>query len=691
MLRLAGLLERRSRVVLVIWLLVVAAAVPFALRQSEDLTGSGFDVPGSGSDEVRRAIESDFPGAGQAQLAVVVVRSDEVTVVPLRVDVGEDRAPDFASELRERLAVGEEHDGVVFHVVGLGAFIDATGDELEEDLAKAEVIGLPITFLILLVAFGSLAAASLPLVLAIASLTVTGALIFAISQSMDIYLFATNLATLVGLGVAIDYSLFILVRYREEIRAGYEPATARARALATSGLAVVFSGATVMASLAALWTVDNAALRSLALGAILVVAVAVLASTTLLLPLLRLLGARAWRPGKVISRVLARFRRPEGTESFWVTWTERVMRRPVLALLTGAGIMLALAWPALGLEIRSGILEQLPADNEARIGFERASEAVGPGATAQAQVLVAFPDDYAGSPDATEARALAVGEEIQRDPAVAAVAEPQLSSDGRAALIAVTPTEQGESEAAKAMVERLREVLPAAAGPDAEVQVGGVPAAQLDYENQISGAMWRILLFVMLVCYVVLVVLLRSLVVPLKAVLVNLLSVGAAYGVLVMVYQWGILGLDAPDHVDPTVPPIVLALVFGLSMDYEVFLLSRIRERYDATGDSRRSVAEGLASSAGPITSAAAIMVAVFLTFVAAGIPAIQMVGLGGAVAVTLDATIVRLVLVPATMTLLGDRNWWLPAWLEKRLPESFEQLPAGQAARARDSSSIRR
>ena len=202
--------------------------------------------------------------------------------------------------------------------------------------------------------------------------------------------------------------------------------------------------------------------------------------------------------------------------------------------------------------------------------------------------------------------------------------------------------------------------------------------------------MWRLVLLVLVVCYLVLVALLRSLVVPLKAIIVNLLSVGAAYGVLVVVFQWGwfdrVLGLDSPGHIDPTVPPIVLALVFGLSMDYEIFLLSRIRERFETTGDSRTSVAEGLASSAGPITSAAAIMVAVFAAFVATGVPAIQMMGLGAAVAVALDATLVRLVLVPAAMTLLGDRNWWLPGWLARRLPASFEQLPDGLDAEGRRS-----
>jgi len=429
--------------------------------------------------------------------------------------------------------------------------------------------------------------------------------------------------------------------------------------------------ATVIASLAAIWTIDSSALRSLALGAILVVAVSVLASTTLLLPLLRLLGRRAWEPGRLRSLV--------GTpsQSFWSSWTDRVTRRPILAVTLSTSLLLALALPALSLDMRSSVLGQLPRDHEARVGYERAAKVLGAGVVGQARVLLSLPDSER---PATATRAAELGRLLARDPAVASVEPALLSDDGRSALLFVTPAYASESPAAKAAVVRWRHDLPAAAGPDAEVAVGGEPAAQLDYENQVRGSMWRILLFVLLVCYAVLVFLLRSLVVPLKAVLVNLLSVAAAYGVIVIVFQWGwfdgLFGFESPGFVEPTVPPIVLALVFGLSMDYEVFLLSRVRERFEITGDSRRAVAEGLASSAATITSAAAIMVAVFASFIATGIPAIQAIALGGAVAIALDATLVRLVLVPSTMTLLGDRNWWLPEWLARRLPSSFERLP---------------
>ncbi len=548
-LRLARFLERRGRLVAVLWLVVVAVSVPLALRQSEDLTGSGFDVPGSGSDDVRRAVDRDFPDADQAQLAAVLVAqagarpaalttavgrletelagvpavsippgakelglrtaASGVVVVSLSTRTGDEQAADVASEVREALQVGEARDGVVAHVIGITAFVDATADVLEEDLASAEAIGLPVVLVILLVVFGSLAAACLPLALAIASVTVTGALIFAVSQVMDVYIVATNLASLVGVGVAVDYSLFILARYREEIHAGREPEAARARALATSGLAVMFSGATVIASLAAIWTIDSSALRSLALGAILVVAVSVLASTTLLLPLLRLFGRRAWEPGRLRSLVGA------PSQSFWSSWTDRVTRRPILAVAVSTSLLLALALPALSIDMRSSVLGQLPRDHEARVGFERAARMLGPGVVGQARVLLSLPD---AERPATATRAAELGRLLARDPAVASVAPAVQSDDGRSALLFVTPAYASESPAAKAAVVRWRHDLPAAAGPDAEVAVGGASAAQLDYENQVRGSMWRILLFVLLVCYAVLVFLLRSLVVPLKAV-----------------------------------------------------------------------------------------------------------------------------------------------------------------------------
>jgi uncharacterized membrane protein YdfJ with MMPL/SSD domain len=319
-------------------------------------------------------------------------------------------------------------------------------------------------------------------------------------------------------------------------------------------------------------------------------------------------------------------------------------------------VLLTLAAPALHFKSDNGALRQFPAGNETREGFEAAARITGPGALAPVQVVV---------PRRDAAAAVRIA---RADRETARLAAPVLSRDGTHALVVVTPRHDGESEQAKALVMRLRDDLPRGA------LVGGSSAGGLDYRDLVSGSMWKIALFVLGLSYVVLFALLRSVILPLKAVLMNLLSVGAAYGVLVAVFQWGWADAVLGTHVETgsiqtITPPLVLAVVFGLSMDYEVFLLSRIRERYDATGDTRRAVADGLRTSARTITSAALIMVAVFAVFVSTGVPSIKEIGLGCAVAIAVDATVVRLVLVPAAMELLGRWNWWLPAPLRRLMP----------------------
>jgi RND superfamily putative drug exporter len=702
MLRLDRLLRRRKRVVLLVWAVIVLAAVPFAARQSEHLSSGGFEVPGSQSAAVDAALGS-FPGVPRAELAAVLVPEPGATgeqlragvervagaagpidgvslpdaareqalaqaaqggtvVVPLRAETDEDGATDVAADLRERLDVsGGAVDGVATHFVGQGALWAAMQELSKEDLAKAESAGFPVVLLILLFVFGSLAAAALPLALGFVSVLVTGALIHVLSQSMEMSVFVTNMASMIGIGVAVDYSLFIVARYREEVGAGRAPDEARGIALATSGLAVLFSGLTVIISLAGLWMVDNTAIRSMALGAMLVVGVAVLTAITLLPALL---GRRVVARSRYfsLSWLLRRKARERTGPGFWQGWTDGVMKRPVLAVTVTTAILLALAAPVLGLSTGTGALDQFPADHEARQGFAAAAAQTGPGASSPVRVVVS---GEAGAADRVRAA-------MEREPGIAAVAEPVTSRDGSAVLISATPRDEGESDAAKATVDRLRDVLPAAAGAGVRVDVGGVTASQTDITGLVSGSMWKILLFLLGLSYLVLLVLLRSVVLPLKAVLMNLLSVGAAFGVLTVVFG----------TVDTLTPPLVLAVVFGLSMDYEVFLLSRIRERYEVTGDTRRAVAEGLAASARTITSAALIMVAVFGVFIAVGVPSIQQIGLGTAVAIALDATLVRLILVPAAMELLGDWNWYLPRPLARILPRADFEAVAPQAAR---------
>ena len=708
MLKLDVFLRRRKRLVLAAWAAILLAAVPFAARQSENLSSGGFGVPGSQSAAVDEALAA-FPGVQRAQLAAVLVpergaspgqlrvavervgaaagpiegvslapaargraleqaAAGGTVLLPLTAEVDEDDATAVAVDLRDELGVADgPREGVATHFVGQGALWAAMQDLSKEDLAKAESAGFPVVLLILLAVFGSFAAALLPLALGIGAVLLTGALIFGLSQSMEMSIFVTNMASMIGIGVAVDYSLFVLARYREEVRAGRSPEEARAVAMATSGLAVLFSGLTVIISLAGLWMLDNTAIRSMALGAMLVVAVAMLGATTLLPALIAQLGQRAYTRSRVfgaLGRLRPRRRTRTGgppPRGFWQRWTDAVTRRPAVAAIGAGAVLLMLAAPVLGMGTKNGALDQFPRDHEVVRGFEAAAKLGGAGSASPVQIVAEARDGGSAQRAAGRLRAALAGER-----GIAEVSAAVPSRDGTVLLLAQT-RDDPESAAAKATVERLRDALPAAAVDAVRVDVGGVTASQIDLDDLISGGMWKILVFLLGLSYLVLLVLLRSVVLPAKAVLMNLLSVGASFGVLTLVFG----------EVDTLTPPLVLAVVFGLSMDYEVFLLSRIRERYEATGDTRLAVAQGLAASARTITSAALIMVAVFAVFVATGVPSIQQIGLGTAVAIALDATLVRLILVPATMELLGRWNWYLPRPLARLLPRAdFEVMP---------------
>jgi uncharacterized membrane protein YdfJ with MMPL/SSD domain len=731
--RLAGFLGRRRRWVLAGWVLVLLLALPLASRQTEHLTGGGFDVPGSQSKAVSNALEGEFggeasgiavllrarPGAGPgeeraaigrvrravahtedvtlspavARRAAAQLRREGTAMLPLRSGLGSDELIDPASDLREALDPGTTQAGVTTYLAGQPTIWAGMQELSKKDLAQAEGSGFPIVALILLVVFGSLAAAALPLALGFVSVIVTGALIYFISLQMSTSVFVTNMASMIGIGVAIDYSLFILARYREERAAGRTPDDARAEALSTSGLAVAFSGLAVIVSLAGLWMVDNQALRSMALGAMTVVAVSILAATTLLPALIAMLGDRVL-PGGVVARVLRFFkytvlRRPRqtaargeavaptaaGGSAFWESWTRRVMARPWRAVVGVSAILLFLAVPVLSLTTGTQALNQFPKDSDVRVGNELASAQLG-GGTDPIQIVAGFDPGSGGA--AGKAAVAGFVRRLEATPGVAAVAPPTYAGDS--VLIQATPSAGSETDAAQALVERLRDpVVPSTAlARVATIDVGGETARSHDVRALIGGSMWKIILFVLALSFLVLMAMLRSLLLPLKAVLMNLLSIGAAFGVLVVIFQWGwfdsLLGFESQGALDTINVPLIFAVVFGLSMDYEVFLMSRIREHYMEHGDNERAVAEGLSTSARTISSAALIMTCVFSVFVLTGVPSIKELGLGCAVAIALDATLVRLILVPAAMKLLGDWNWWMPSWLDRLLPDfSFE------------------
>jgi len=740
MIRLASFLARRRRFVLAVWALVVLASLPLAARQTEHLTGGGFDVPGSQSKAVAEEMQGVFagrasgiavllrtePNASGAQRGAAVrrvgrevaavdgialqpaaahrgerqLRRNGSAVLPLSSAVSPDELIDPAVDLREGLDPGTAADGVTPYLAGQPTVWAGMQELSKEDLAKAEASGFPIVALILLIVFGSLAAAALPLTLGFVSVIVTGALIYFISLQMSTSVFVTNMASMIGIGVAVDYSLFILARYREERRDGRDCDAARSEALATSGLAVAFSGIAVIVSLAGLWMIDNQALRSMALGAMTVVAVSILTATTLLPALIGLLGDRVM-PGGIVARVLGfvkhrLLRRPrpavpghgseapsistsldlrrsggDGGTGFWDRWARRVMARPVLAATGSAAVLLLLASPVLSLESGTTALEQFPRDSDVRVGNELVSEQLGGGAD-PVQIVASF----AGEVD--RAAVFEFATELRKQPGVSSVAPPVYAGDS--ALIEATSTAASDSDAATALVDRLRDSFVPTSGlaAAASVDIGGETARTDDVRTQISGSFWKIVGFVLALSFLVLMVMLRSLLLPLKAVLMNLLSIGAAFGVLVAVFQWGwldsVLGFESLGALDTINVPLIFAIVFGLSMDYEVFLMSRIRERYLVHGDNERAVAEGLASSARTISSAALIMSSVFAVFVLTGVPSIKELGLGCAVAIALDATLVRLILVPAAMKLMGRWNWWMPSWLDRLLPRlSFE------------------
>ncbi|HEY8466370.1 MAG TPA: MMPL family transporter [Solirubrobacterales bacterium] len=731
---LAAFTGRHRRLVLVVWLALVAAAVPLAMRQTENLTGGGFEVPGTQSAAVERALQRDFgqragsdavgavlraePGASPEARAAAVDRlaaavadidtltldpaaaerakrelaRDGLTIVPIQASADTNEQIDAAVELREELAPGRAVDDVTPYLVGQPAAWAGLQELTREDLEEAELTGFPLVALILVSVFGSLAAAALPLALGFAAVIITGAVIYLLSLQMEMSVFVTNMASMIGIGVAVDYSLFVLARYREEIARGLDPDAARTEALSTSGLAVAFSGMAVIVSLAGIWMVDNQALRSMALGAIVVVAVAIVAAVVLLPAVIGLLGRRVEGRGLTDAvRRRLRLGRPARAAveraGFWYSWTARVMRRPWLSLACAAGVLLVLASPVLSLKTRAGALSEFPSDHDVRVGVELVREATGGGAD-PVRVVAEFGDEP-GAAQTASAELAELRERFAADPAVAAVGEWAPNEAGTRALLDVFPVQAADSDATLALVERARsEIVPASALAAGEaVNVGGESARIADVRDQISGSMGQILAFILGLSFVLLMLMLRSVLLPLKAVVMNLLSIGAAFGVLVAVFEWGWLdgfaGFESSGALDTINLPLIVAVVFGLSMDYEVFLLSRIRERHLIHGDNKRAVAEGLATSAPTISSAALIMTCVFAVFVLTGVPSIKELGVGLAIAIALDATLVRLVLVPATMQLMGRWNWWLPRWLDRILPDLGFESGEGPRDRA--------
>ncbi|MEL3945373.1 MMPL family transporter [Streptomyces sp. LNU-CPARS28] len=591
-----------------------------------------------------------------------------------------DALVDLGDRLRAELPLRIEMGGSLFY-----AFSDPGG-------GASELIGLLAAAAILFLAFGSLVAAALPIGMAVFGLTVGVATMTVLAGVTEVPTFAPVLGSMVGLGVGIDYALFVLARHREYLARGFDPHEAAGRAVATAGRPVVFAGGTVVVSILGMAVANVPFMTVGGLAVSIVVLTMVLASVTLLPAFLGAAGPRLARAGRALragwSGRLGRRRAPAAgaaPAAGWRRWIGHVSRHPVPYAVGAAGLLLTATLPVLSLRVGLPDDGSLPHSRTERRAYDLVAEGFGPGTNGPLVIAA----DPAGDPGVVD-RLVAT---VTADPGIASVAPARIDRPTGVATLVVFPTTSPQDKATADTLSRLRtEVLPAAIGHgQARAHVGGAAASLSDVGQRTSERLPVFVAAVLAMSFLLLMLVFRSILVPLKAVLLNLLSIGAAYGVMVAVFQWGwggaLIGLEATVPIVSFIPMFLFATLFGLSMDYEVFLLARVREEYVRTGDNGTAIVEGVAGTARIITSAALIMVAVFLSFAVTEDPSTKMFGLGLATAILIDATVVRMVLVPATMTLLGRANWWLPGWLDRLLPRGpvgADAETTGEAPRPR-------
>jgi putative drug exporter of the RND superfamily len=641
---------------------------------------------------VTEAARSAIAGAGGDALAAppityfdvagLISKDGRATIVSVPIVDTEIVTVDRLKEVQRELDT--PGDAFETFLAGPATLNADTSRVAEEDLASSERTGVLIALVVLLVVFGALIAALLPIAMAFMAIPIAlgGIALIAELSGVQFSLFTQNIAPMIGLAVGIDYSLFIIARYREERKKGFEPYDAISASGATASRAVFFSGLTVVLALMGMFIMPNTIFRSMAAGAMLVVLASIMASLTLLPALLGLLKDRVNWPRFTRRARMEGEHDPKG--GFWDRMTKTVMARPVVFLVASVLILGSLA--SLYFTIDKGTTSSaamLPDEVDSKQAFLILSEEFAAGGRSD-PVQVYIGGDVS-SPE-LQGAIRELEQAIAADPAFADQVEVTQSREGTAAVINAIPVGDPFGHATTDAVHRLRDqgIPPIFAGTGATVLVGGFPAIMADFFTQTDTYQPIVFAFVLGLSFLLLMVVFRSLVVPLKAVLMNLLSVGAAYGAIVLVFQkqssgfletihgWALDFFNAigfqfqeVESIEAWLPLLLFSILFGLSMDYHVFLLSRIREEYDKTGDNSEAVAYGLRTTAGIITGAAIIMVAVFTAFAAGRLAQLQQMGFGLAVAVFLDATIVRSILVPSSMKLLGDLNWYLPTWLE--------------------------
>jgi RND superfamily putative drug exporter len=740
LIRLARFSVRHRRMMVGFWLLLVIVLGAISNSVGPNFA-TQFELPKSESNDVRELLEANNPDRAGFSGQIVFTSPNGVTSDEIKSSMTE-----LFTQVAQipGVAVSSPFDSPgKINPAGTTAFatIDVTlrsqnelislGSEIQEigkkfslngvqieyggeifavfELPASELYGLLAAIIILVLAFGSVLAMGLPIGTALIGLGAGTSLVTIFSHVVGMPDFTTSLVAMIGLGVGIDYALFIVTRYREGLENGLSVEDAVVDAVNTSGRAVIFAGITVIISLLGLFLMGLAFARGLAIGAVVGVLLMIIASITLLPSLLAmvkhrvnvttraalvalvafvlfsliavikhsivifLVGLAITVGVTLVSLAIKPLRTPikhrvkKAKElTFWYRWSRFIQRRPWSAALSATAILLVLAAPLASIRLGFGDNGNAPTTTTVRKAFDMLADGFGPGFNGPLYITVQ--GDTASNPDALAAF---VGT-LQSTEGIAFAQSTPASADGSLSLVIAYPTTAPQDAATNDLVKFLRsDVIPQTG---VEAKVGGFTASGTDFATAIGSRMPYLFIGVLSLSFLLLMAVFRSVLVPLKAVIMNLLSIGAAYGVLVAVFQWGwgigLIGVGKAGPIESWAPMMLFAIVFGLSMDYEVFLLSRVKEEYDRTGDNASAVADGLTATARVITAAALIMVFVFGSFVLGYDRQLKLFGLGLSVAVFIDATIVRMVLVPATMELLGDRNWWIPAWMNRLLPK---------------------
>jgi uncharacterized membrane protein YdfJ with MMPL/SSD domain len=645
-----------------------------------------------------RAAAQAASAVGGARPGPVLAASPRVAYAQLNTPLDNAAASNEVGAIR---AATPSMAGVRTYLTGFPAINRDTRDIYSADLRRGELIAIPIAILVMAFIFGTLAGVAVPLAFAAVSIPSSLGAVWVFAHFMSMATYVENIVVLIGLAIAIDYSMLVVSRYREELARQGSAEEALVEAMRTAGRATLFSGATVAVGLALLVFMPLPFMRSMGVGGLLVPLFSIAASATFLPALLAVMGARVNRLRVVPRSVLEH--RASGRAGAWSRLARSIMRRPVLYAIVSGGLMVGLALPALGLHLTGGDNRGVPLGTEATRGLALLRSTLGPGALSPNQVAIdSGRRGGAWSPRilAAERRLVA---ELRRDPRInpATIASPSMlppgprgralavrnslvDRSGRVAQVRGAGFADWGTKAAQDLVHRIRDVyVPRARFGGAKVILTGAPAFGVDFIETAYGAFPWLVLAVLVLSYLLLLRAFRSLLLPFKAVVLNLLSVSATYGVLVLVFLHGghrLLGLDGLPQIEAWIPIFLFAMLFGLSMDYEVFLLSRIREEWEKRGDNEEAVAYGLEHTGRIITAAALIMIAAFSGFTAGSFVGLQEFGIGLSAAILLDATIVRAILVPALMKLFGDWNWYLPKRVE-RLLDRTRARPAGVRA----------